>query len=240
MTELHVVLVAPRNPLNIGAAARAISNFGYGSLRLVMAFRDAVEEARSGVHSSEVLRAAREFSSVADAVADCELVIGTASMELRERRQPLDRLEDAAPHVHRAGGAVALLFGSENHGLSNEALSYCHRLLRIPTRPEHGSMNLGQCVAVCLYELSRRDAVPVPDREVRAAGAEVDRLASLLAEALAASGYSQTPSTGEKLRRLVRRMDLRPHDAHTWQGILRQILWKLRHPGAADGPPPGH
>jgi tRNA/rRNA methyltransferase len=232
-----VVLVAPRNPLNIGAAARAISNFGFRSLRLVTAYRDAVQEARSGVHSSAVLASAREFATVAEAVADCQLVLGTASMDLRERRQPLDRLEDAAVHIHATPGPVAILFGSENHGLSNDALSYCQRLLRIPTRPEHGSMNLGQCVAVCLYELSRRDAAlgvdPAARYEARAAHAEVDRLADLVNQALDQSGYAQTLSTAEKVRRLVRRMDLRPHDAQTWQGILRQILWKLRHP---DGP----
>ena len=104
--HLHVVLVSPRNPLNIGAAARAISNFGFTSLRLVEAYRDAVEEARSGVHSSPVLLAAQEFSTLAGAIADCELVYGTGSMNRREQRLPLDRLEEAAGRLRSATGNV--------------------------------------------------------------------------------------------------------------------------------------
>jgi tRNA/rRNA methyltransferase len=154
--RLVVVLVAPRNPLNIGAAARAMSNFGFSRLRVVNPYEVAFREARSAVGASELLARAEEFSSVADAVADCALVVGTAGVTARQPQQPVRRLELAARLIRRAlaRGPVALLFGSEKFGLSNEDLSYCHWILHIPTRPEHESMNLGQAVAVCLYELA--------------------------------------------------------------------------------------
>lgn len=274
------MLVSPRNPLNIGAAARALSNFGFESLRLVQAYRDAVEEARSGVNASPLLAAAREFATVREAVADCELVYGTGSMDRREQRHPLDRLDEAAARMATVDGHVALVFGSEKHGLSKDDFTYCQRSLRIPTRQAHGSMNLGQAVAVCAYELSRAAAfrhasdhqiswglstdpsahpstrqtssdpqttsspqtsLAHPDplaaqtsahrsSEVRATAADLDRLAGLLHEALSRSGYPQTASADEKVRHLVRRLDLRPGDAEAWQGMVRQILWKLRDP----------
>ena len=129
-------------------------------------------------------------------------------------------------------GRVALLFGSEKRGLSNQDLSHCHWLLRIPTREEHTSMNLGQAVAVCLYELVR-DTKAEPKREKLqlATAGEVERITATLLDALRASGYlkpGSAASAEEKVRRLVRRLNLRASDSEVWLGMLRQILWKLR------------
>src|SRR5581483_7865286 len=148
---------AARNPLNIGAAARALSNFGFTSLRVVNPYEIAFREARSAVGASGLLKNAQEFQSVPDAVAECSLVVGTTALGHRELRHPLRRLEQGAGIIRKqlASGRVALLFGSEKVGLSNRDLSHCHWLMRIPTREGHGSMNLGQAVAVCLYELVR-------------------------------------------------------------------------------------
>src|SRR5271168_2492638 len=194
MDNLRIVLVATRNPLNIGAAARAMSNFGCTHLRLVNPYDPAYREARSAVGAAPVLASAEQFSTVAEAVADCTLVVGTTAAGRRELHHQLCTLEAGAriilqrlalrqpAHKQPAGvklarkelaqkkiarkpagqagenlttNHVALLFGSEKTGLSNEDLSHCHWLLRIPTRLEHRSMNLGQAVAVCLYELAR-------------------------------------------------------------------------------------
>src|SRR5258706_15608051 len=86
---LRVVLVAPRNPLNIGAAAGAMSNFGASELRLVNPYEVAFREARSAVKSQHVLAAAREFPSLAEAVADCSLVVGTTAKGPRALEHPL-------------------------------------------------------------------------------------------------------------------------------------------------------
>ena len=158
--QLRVVLVRSRNPLNIGAAARAMSNFGFQHLRLVSPWEPSYLGARSAVGASQVLLQAEVFGHVAEAVADCSLVVGTSAVGERELHHPLRMLEQGADLIRHnlAAAPVALLFGSEKFGLSNEDLSHCHWLMRIPTRDEHISMNLGQAVAICLHELARTAA----------------------------------------------------------------------------------
>lgn len=236
-----MVLVSTRNPLNIGAAARAMSNLGFDRLRVVNPYEASFREARSAVGAAPLLQSAEEYRSVAEAIADCSLVVGTTAGHNRELHQPLKLLPLAAPLIRRRlrAGRVALLFGSEKRGLSNSDLSYCHWLLRIPTREEHGSMNLGQAVAVCLYELARtaaggKRAKMPPARERNAdrpaSVGDLDRVTDVLLEALSISGYlGQRPVAAkeEKVRRLVRRLNLSAADAEVWLGMLRQIVWKL-------------
>jgi len=169
-------------------------------------------------------------------VADCALVVGTTAAHNRELQQALRSLPDGARLIRRRlrSSRVALLFGSEKRGLSNEDLSHCHCLMRIPTREEHGSMNLGQAVAVCLYELARLAGPPKSTEQFELAhSGEVEAITQRLIEALTASGYVKprsAASTEEKIRRMVRRLRITASDAETWMGILRQILWKLRSP----------
>ncbi|HEX5228081.1 MAG TPA: RNA methyltransferase, partial [Bryobacteraceae bacterium] len=178
-----------------------MSNFGYHRLRLVNPYHVAFHEARSAVHAHAILRDAQEFPSLADAIADCELVVGTTSLGHRELQHTLRPIESAGRLIRKrlAAGPVGLLFGSEKFGLSNEDLTYCHWLLRIGTE---GSMNLGQAVAVCLYELVRNPAAPKPDPRKAAPAADLDRLSALLADVLGHSGYVHTDSTDAKIRRL--------------------------------------
>jgi len=217
-----------------------MSNFGVFDLRLVNPYEKAFREAVSAVGARPLLSKAAEFASVEEAVRDCSLVVGTTAIGNRELQHELYSLEDAAKNIRRklSTGPVGVLFGSEKTGLSNAELSHCHWLLRIPTRQEHGSMNLGQAAAVCLYELARLIAakqppLPAPGAnggQSPASAGQLDRLASQLAEALRASGYlGQRTSAGkeEKLRRMVRRLKLSADDAEIWLGMLRQIGWKL-------------
>ncbi len=232
---LRVVLLSPRNPLNIGAAARAMSNFGFLHLRIVNAYEVAYQEARSAVNASAILASSEQYHSIEDAVKDCTLVVGTTSLGHRELQLPLHRLEMAGRLMADAAqsGRVALLFGSEKFGMSNREMAYCHWLTRIPTREEHESMNLGQAVAVCLYELIRSDAAVArePEPLVPATAEDLHRFTELLLDATRESGYVN-PKTAEttesKIRRMVNRLSLTARDAPTWQGILRQILWKVR------------
>ena len=236
MSPLRVVLISPRNPLNIGAAARAMSNFGFSELRLVNPYHVAFREARSAVKAHAVLEQAREYPTVAEAVADCALVVGTTAIGPRVLEHTLRRLEYGGKLIAKklAGAPVALLFGSEKFGLSNEDMSHCHWLMRIPTREEHGSMNLGQAVAVCLYEIIRSPAAAktAPDAKRPAAAVHIERITELLETILDRSGYVHARvegSTRMKIRRLVRRLQLNAHDAEVWLGMLRQILWKLEN-----------
>ena len=233
-----MVLVAPRNPLNIGAAARAMANFGCARLRVVNPYEVAFREARSAVGAAPLLASAEEFTTVAGAVADCPLVVGTTSVGHRELQHPLRRLEYGARLMRKAAGPVALLFGSEKFGLSNEDMSHCHWLTRIPTVNLNRSMNLGQAVAVCLYELARdsRAVARRPGRAKEAAAADSEQITAMLVEALERSGYIKpltAASAKTKVRRLVRRLNLTSRDAPVVLGMLRQILWKLD--GAEEG-----
>src|ERR1019366_2942378 len=127
----------------IGAGARAVSNFGVRGLRVVKPYEAAFREARSAVGAAGLLARAEQYGSVAEAVADCRLVVGTTAAGRRELQHRLGRLGGGARAIKRQlkAGPVALLFGSERVGLSNRELSHCHWVMRIPTREEHGSMN---------------------------------------------------------------------------------------------------
>ncbi len=235
LDALRIVLVSPRNPLNIGAAARAMSNFGFTHLRLVKPYDLAFKEARSAVRSRYILEQAQVYESLSDAIADCTLVAGTTAVGHRDLHVPLHRLEAAGKILgeHLLSSKAALLFGSEKFGLSNEDMSHCNWLLRIPTRVEHGSMNLGQAVAICLYELRRSDAAAeqrfAPSQA--ASAEEYERITGLLLDLLNRSGYvnARTSQSSElKIRRLVRRLHLPASDTEAWLGMLRQILWKVK------------
>ncbi len=211
-----------------------MSNFGFSRLRLVNPYQVAYQEARSAVGASHVLESCVECATVADAVAGCTLVVGTTSVGHRDLQHRVRRLEYGGRLLrrHLAHGPAALLFGSEKFGLTNDDLSYCDWLIRIPTREEHGSMNLGQSVALCLYELAREPRAaarePAPPKLAPAEG--VEKCTELLLDVLRESGYVNpriAGSTRNKVRRLVRRMNLTARDLEVWLGMLRQILWKL-------------
>lgn len=221
-----------------------MSNFGFLDLRLVQPYDVAWQEARSAVGAARVLADAQVHSSVNEAVADCSLVVGTASLGHREPLHAIRRLEQGARLLRRhlaAKTQAALLFGSEKYGLGNEDLSYCHWLMRIPTRPEHESMNLGQAVAVCLYELVRAGAAARAQPHARAAatGEDLGRIEEITLSLLRESGYLKEPVDGSmtlKLRRLLRRLNFEAADAPMWLGMLRQISWRIAN--LKSGAPP--
>jgi tRNA/rRNA methyltransferase len=180
------------------------------------------------------LQRAEVFDTLADAVADCRLVIGTTSVGHRELQHPIRRLEYGARQILRTlpKAPVALLFGSEKFGLSNDDLSHCHWLMRIPTVGQDLSMNLGQAVALCLYELARdpKAAAARPSKIHSAAAGENEQITTQLLDILHRSGYINPVTAGsseEKIRRLVRRLDISAKDAPVLLGMFRQILWKL-------------
>jgi TrmH family RNA methyltransferase len=236
--QVCVVLVRARNPNNIGAVARAMHGFGFVDLRLVNDYSVALEKARSAVDASAILASAKEFASVEDAVADCRLVVGTTAVGERKQEHSLHTLAEGAGWLHSAlfsEARIALLFGSEKTGLSNDAMSHCHWLMTIPMHQtpglRHASMNLGQAAAVCLYELIRQTDAPPSAKSLPVACAEdLERLTKLLAEMLAGIGYAKrrpASAAPTQVRRMVRRMNLTQSDARRWIGILRQLLWKM-------------
>jgi len=306
-----VVLVRARNPGNIGAVARAMHDFGFSRLRVVNEFAMPFEAAKSAVDAAAVMANAAIFASVAEAVADCTLVLGTTAVGERDLRHELLTLAEAAPRVKaelgrkpmvdedagdedavdedaggplrptqgklrapaiqathiseaRCGaanfggdrGRVALLFGSEKTGLSNDELSHCNWLLTVPMQEyagvRHPSMNLGQAAAVCLYELVREGEGPTsrhrdaghPAQDSAddvtsgtadglagpATAGQLERIAALLEEVMEKTEYTRRHAHNcgpAHVRRLVRRIGVDALDAPVWMGILRQVLWKL-------------
>jgi len=252
LSRVAIVLVRARNPANIGAVARAMHDFGFSALRVVNEFPVPFEAAKSAVDASAVMTNAASFTTLADAIADCTLVVGTTAVGEREVRHDLLTLDQACPRIRSELGSpgrrVAILFGSEKTGLSNDELSFCQFLLTIPMYQHEGvrhpSMNLGQAVAVCLWELVReRRSDPTHDDKAVVNGApcevetqtpadcaNLERLHALLMEVLEATEYTRRHAANcdpAHMRRLIRRIGVDAVDAPVWMGILRQILWKL-------------
>jgi TrmH family RNA methyltransferase len=248
----RVVLVRPRNPLNIGAAARAMANFGIPDLVVVDPYEPVWREAKSAVGAEELIRSARSVPTLSEALEDVTLVIGTTAGAKRNLPHGLMSLTDLPSWLRRQGQnrLAAILFGSEKTGLSNENFSFCHALVRIPTRPDCSSMNLGQSVAVCAYELtraklvddiaalrvsnSRADAGKRPPARVQesspASVQSLDHLLIRAAAVLESANYLQPKTRAAailKLRRLMLRMSLTNYEAKVLGGILAQVEWKL-------------
>jgi len=236
--RIEIVLVAPRNPLNIGAVARAMANFGFTRLTVVAAYQPHWREARSAVGAPDLLQNARETSTLAEAVADRTLVIGTGTLTRRKPEQPVLLLPALPPIVAQElarGGRVALIFGPEKHGLTREDLSWCHTFVEIPTDTRQPSMNLGQAVAVCLYEIATRIAI----NESQAAGppdpaatsGDLDILAGLIGEVMVAAGYSpqaMQSANRHAIRLMLRRLHLSSADQRRLLGLFRRILSSYR------------
>ena len=242
-----VVLVSPRNPLNIGAVARAMANFGFAHLTVVAPYGPHWREARSAVGAPQLLQNAKESATLAEAVAGCTLVVGTGTLTYRKPEQRVVQLPALAPLVQEElgrGGRIALVFGPEKHGLTREDLSWCQLLVEIPTDERQPSMNLGQAVAVCLYELSSR-AFPTEssahpamaaaagefENGASAASGNLDLLAVVIEESMVAAEYSprlMQAANQHDLHLLLRRLGPSERDTRRILGLFRRILWRLR------------
>ncbi|GET41388.1 RNA methyltransferase [Microseira wollei] len=153
LDEVRIVLVQPIGPLNVGSVARGMKNMGLRHLVLVEPLCDYLgEQARlMAVHAQDLLAAARVVATLPEALAGCTKAIATTSVE-RSRSIQLENPRTALPWLLQAGPS-ALIFGSEDRGLSNDELKYAQRFVRIPSSDAYHSLNLAQAVAVCCYEL---------------------------------------------------------------------------------------
>lgn len=242
--SVEVVLVSPRNPLNIGAVARAMANFGFAHLTVVAPYAPHWREARSAVGAPELLLIAKESTTLAEAVARCTLVGGTGTLTYRRPGQKVVSLPKLAPLVQlelARGGRVALVFGPEKHGLTRQDLSWCNLLVEIPTDPRQPSMNLGQAAAVCLYELATRafqsqagtpqEAEAAAEQRPGAPSGSLDLLAGVIEETMVSAGYSprsMQAANRHDLRLLLRRLAPTERDTRRILGLFRRILWRLQ------------
>ena len=227
LAHIRIVLDRTSHPGNIGSAARAMKVMGLFDLRLVRPGRFPDAEATALASSADdVLDAATVHDTLDDALADCTLVLGTSARR-RSIEQEMTDARGAAKKALEAGGSVAMLFGCERSGLDNPALDRCHALIRIPTDPEYGSLNLAQAVQVVCYELRMTALASAPVIESQARLPASDRrmgvFFSRLERTLQAIRFS-TPGQDETLHRRLRRLFLRARPDDDELNMLNGIL----------------
>ncbi len=231
--RIRIVLVGTQHPGNIGAAARALKTMGLSRLVLVAPLQFPADEAfRRAAGADDLLAEAQVVDTLAEAVADCGLVLGCTA---RSRRVPLDELSPrvAAERVTMLASAapVALVFGRERTGLSNEELQLCHAAVHIPANPDYSSLNLAAAVQVLAYELRvallAADALPAPapepQHEAAATHAQLEGFFAQLGETLEQIDFHKgraPESAMRKLRRLFLRADMSEQEARLLRGIL--------------------
>ncbi len=235
-SHCKVVLVRPRDPNNIGAAARAMKNFGFSDLVVVTPHPPVWSEVVSAVSATDVLTDARVCESLDEAVADCNLVVGTTNRTRVEEKRTVYTPLDLSRELSAADYNLALVFGSEKHGLTNEDLSRCHRVLSIPTEPNCPSMNLGQAVAICCYELirDRAQAAIVPHPADTATAGTTETALRLSLEVLRLADFvlpGNEPDLTRNLRGSLLRLKPTQRDIEMLCGILSKLKRGLQRTG---------
>lgn len=249
MRELpfRVVLVQTHFPGNLGSVARAMKNLGFSELVLVRPIADPKSEMalRMAVHADDILQNARTVGTLSEALADCVAAVGTASKVdgvVRSSRRGFVR--EVMPQMVEISqqGKVALVFGSEPNGMTNEEVALCSHLVEIPTTFAYDSMNLASAVAICLYDLrvawlaSERDWVAT---EKMAPLEAQERAFANLKGALLEIGFlygEKADSLFEGVRHMLMRCRPQMRDIGILHGLARQISWFVRnHPEANSG-----
>lgn len=231
LTNLRVVMVRPRGSGNIGSVARVMKNVGADDLAIVGKARTGSFWARAmAVHGRDVLGEAKRYESIRNAVADCGLVVGTtcrAGLYRSHSQTP----RQVAPVIIDAAlkGKVALLFGPEDHGLSNKDLEHCQLLVTIPTHPAYPSLNVAQAVVICLYEIYLASLAPAEASGIHRAEAEhIERLFDIMRHSLLKIGFLDSENPEHMLlalRRIFGRGGLEEKDVRILTGMFRQIEW---------------
>jgi tRNA/rRNA methyltransferase len=228
LANVRVVLTRPSHPGNIGAAARAMKTMGLEDLRLVQPARFPDAAATSLASGAvDVLERARVHETLEAALADCVMSVGFTARP-RDLSHPARSLRDVVPEVlaPAAQGRVALVFGNETFGLSNEELVRCSALAHIPANPVYSSLNLAAAVQVACYELSlgaHAFAIPAGPARNAATGEEIEALFAHWERAMIESGFldpAQPKRLMERLRRLFARAGLEREEVRFLRGML--------------------
>ena len=240
LANIRIVLVNPLYGGNVGSICRAMANMGLSDLVLVAPANLNMDEARMmAVAAKDILEARRVVGTLDEAVADCGLVMGTtvrAGLYRAHVRTP----RDWAPRIleSASAGKVALVFGRENSGLTNEELALCTNLIQVPSSPDYPSLNLAQAVMVCCYELFVAAGTFVPPEELspECAAATREHMFKMWREMLLEIGFMEEAKADHMmlgLRRIFGRNPLTDDDVRIMMGIARQVLWKARSGGPA-------
>lgn len=230
-TAIRFVLCETSHPGNIGAAARALKTMGFDDLWLVdpLDFPSPEADARAS-GAADVLAGARVVGTLAEAVADCGLVVGASARRRKLRWPELDPRECAATALATAvASPVAVVFGTERAGLSNAQMDLCNALVYIPANPEYSSLNLAAAVQLIAWEIRYAGAAvtppQMPDYPPATAG-DMELFYRHLTTVLAASGFLKPVNAVQmerKLRRLFNRARLDEHELAILRGILSSV-----------------
>jgi TrmH family RNA methyltransferase len=247
--SVNIVLVGTSHPGNIGSAARAMKNMGLDRLRLVAPERfPATEATVMAAGADAVLDRALVFPDVASAVADCGLVVGTTA---RSRHLPWRVVEprEAAREIAGASttGEVAILFGAERMGLTNEDIERCQLLLTVPTGSNYGSLNVAMAVAIVAYEVllasrGEEGAVAARGGIPLASAVEMQRFYEHLERVLEEIEFRDRTGEGHlmaRIRRLFNRAVLDQNEVNILRGILTSVQGRRRRAGEPHLPPEG-
>jgi tRNA/rRNA methyltransferase len=231
LENVRTVLVRPRGSGNIGSVARAMKNMGMKELAIVGTARTKSFWARAmAVHAGDVLAETQIFPSLRDAIADCGLVVGTTCREGLYRSHSLPPRQ-VAPQIAAAArsGRVALIFGPEDHGLSNQDLQYCQMLITIPSSSEYVSLNVAQAAMICFYEIFLASLQEISEEQIVRAPAEtVEQLFDRMRRSLLSIGFLDPQNPDHlllALRRILGRAGLEEKDVRIFSGLFRQIEW---------------
>ena len=236
LDNIRVVLVNPIYGGNVGSVTRAMANMGVNDLVIAqpreMDWDDARRMACAGL---PILEGCRKVPTLAEAVADCGLVMGsTARLGLYRAHSGTPR--ELAPRALEAArtGKVALVFGREDKGLSNEELAICTQIIQIPTTAEHSSLNLAQAVLICLYEMFMVGGTfePSQEKSVEATSVWRERMFAIWRETLLDIGFMKDDKADHMmmgLRRIFARSPLTEDDVSILMGIARQATWAAHH-----------
>ena len=229
-----VVLVEPAGPLNIGSVARLCANFGVESLRLVNPRCDpSGEEARRmAVHAGDLLEQAAQHDSLDAAIADCSRVVATCG-RLDHGTIPLQTPDQALSWLIEADGPVAVVFGREDRGLTNDELRLCHKVLTLHSGESYPSLNLSHAVAVVLHDLARlqrttgaataHEPDPAPPAQISGL---IEDAADLLLDCGFLLPHTRQARMG-KVRDLLQRASSRTEEIAMLRGMVRQLRWAM-------------
>lgn len=239
--DCRVVLVRTQNPGNLGSTARVMRNFGLRELVLVApeANRDDREARKLSTHGEAILTQARIVGELGEAVADCVLVAATSARTGRLIRGQYGTPDAILGHLVRAAGPVAIVFGPEKNGLTDDEITRCHHLIHIPADQEYPALNLSQAVTICLYEL-RRAGLTHPDRasiQPPASFAELEQMFTHLRTALEQIHFLYGPkadSLMHAIRHLVAKAEPSSMEVGILHGLARQIQWYALHHGQGE------
>ena len=233
LANIRIVLVRPRGSGNIGSIARAMKNMGQTELAIVGTARTRSFWARAmAVHGRDILANAQCYETLREAIADCALVVGTTCRSGLYRKHSQTPRELAGEIIASAKtGKVALIFGPEDHGLSNKDIEHCQLLMTIPSHPDYQSLNVAQAAVICLYEFYVAALVPVEHGGIQRAQTEdIERLFDRMRTVLLKIGFLDSENPEHMLlafRRILGRAGLEDKDVRIFTGLFRQIEWYI-------------